>query len=110
MQPDVLAAELKAKVFTNGADRTFVIDKYAITYEDVISSAEVLVFANLNWGDAEIGQFVMCLRDCVRLKSSRIPGNDIGDRGWSLLADALPECTHLEDLWLMNNKISVAGV
>ena len=39
--------ELSGKRFTNGADKSFVVRKYAETYSELIACAEVLMFSSL---------------------------------------------------------------
>lgn len=110
MAPEVFVTELRKKAFSQGAaDRSWVIERYAETFAEVICSAEELHFNDLGWGDAEMLRVVDVVCRCLRLRGLYLDGNTITDEGASKLADALPVCEILQDLHLSRNKLTESG-
>ena len=55
--PDEFDIELKDKGFTNGStDHPLVAKLYRAAFEQRFESVTELIFANLDWGDKEVGQ------------------------------------------------------
>mmetsp|Transcript_27312 Transcript_27312/g.42476 ORF Transcript_27312/g.42476 Transcript_27312/m.42476 type:complete len:403 (-) Transcript_27312:130-1338(-) len=110
MAPEVFVTELRKKAFSQGAaDRSWVIERYAETFAEVICSAEELHFNDLGWGDAEMQRVVDVVCRCLRLRGLFLNGNIVTDEGASKLADALPVCKILQDLRLDSNKLTESG-
>ena len=75
--PDVMNAKLAGCSFTNKADIAFVQKKYRQVFESVVTKARKLVFIRMNW---------------------------ITKEQWAgFCSGVLPQCTHLEELYLYNN-------
>ena len=55
--PDAFDVELEDKSFTNGKDDFPAVAKlYRDAFKQRFASVEMLVYANLDWGDKEVGQ------------------------------------------------------
>ena len=75
--PDSMDAKLASCSFTNKADIAFVQKKYRQVFESVVTKARKLEFDTMNW---------------------------ITKEQWAgFCSGVLPQCTHLEELWLNGN-------
>ena len=75
--PDVMNAKLAGCSFTNKADIAFVQKKYRQVFESVVTKARKLVFTRMKW---------------------------ITKDQWAgFCSGVLPQCTHLEELFLSHN-------
>jgi hypothetical protein len=91
VHPEVFAATLARKAFTNGrSDCLLVAELYADVFDSAFSGAEALVYQKAGWGDAEIEQLarVLPLARCARLLDLR-SNRKIGAAGWRALAAAI---------------------
>merc|ERR1719160_1266552 len=77
MHPSDFHAMLASKAFTNGSDRSFVMQKYNETFEEIMGSALKLVYASLSWGHEEYASVAKCLPWCVNLLSLNMSGNSL---------------------------------
>ena len=109
--------------FTNGTlDLERVIRLYASGFERELSSAHTLCYVGVGWGDDEASQLAEALqwappaRDGgahaalgAQLRHIHLGQNEIGDRGFRVLAEVLPQLRALRSLRLDGNCASDEG-
>ena len=99
MDPVWVAQELRTtKKFTGKGDVPVVEALYKDYFEGVASTATVLTFSNLQWGDAEAATLSLVLLRYVRLGSLDLSMNDIGSDGAQCLSKALKSHPTLQSL------------
>ena len=91
VHPEVFAATLARKTFTNGkSDCELVAKLYADTLDGAFGAAETLKYSFCGWGDEEAVQLAKALPLARRATRLEIWWNKgIGARGYSALADAI---------------------
>lgn len=102
------AKERGVKLFTNGKDQPFVMNKYDRTFPELVAT-EQMVFVNMNWGPQEVLCLAEVLQSCKALKTLDLAGNQLGDLGAEELATGLCALTNLELLHLGWNQIGDLG-
>ena len=87
------------KTFTQGAADVDVVDKlYRAFFEGVAGHAKVLIFQELEWGEAEARQLAAVLPRFAALERLDLDSNRLGDGGAAALAPALKEMPRLATL------------
>lgn len=106
--PIVFRKKLKDLHFTNGADRSFVLDKFVETFTEVIGAADDLDYMALGWGDDEACAVAEALPWCRRVENLELSFNKIRDDGARAILEALKENPNipLKTLALNGNPIS----
>ena len=99
MDPDWVAQELRTnKKFTGKGDVPVVEALYRDYFEGVASTATVLNFSRLQWGDEEVATLVSVLPRYVSLNSLNMSENCIGSDGAQRLSEALKSHPTLQSL------------
>ena len=99
MDPDWVAQELRTtKKFTGKGDVPVVEALYRDYFEGVASTATVLNFSKLQWGDAEVATLLLMLPRYVSLTSLNMSDNGIGSDGAQRLSEALKSHPTLQSL------------
>ena len=99
MDPDWVAQELRTnKKFTGKGDVPVVEALYRDYFEGVASTATVLNFSKLQWGDAEVATLLLVLPRYVSLTSLNMSHNGIGSDGAQRLSEALKSHPALQSL------------
>ena len=110
--PDAFIVELEGKSFTNGStDHPLVADLYGTSFVQRFESVEMLVFANLGWGDEEVGKVADVLATGIapQLQELTLGRGRMGDEGAACLAKALVGVPKLQNLTLHTNRIGDVG-
>ena len=97
--PDWVANELRTtKKFTGKGDVPVVEKLYRDYFEGVASTATILNFSNLKWGDVEVAMLALVLPRYVSLASLDLSGNRVGTDGAQRLSEALKTNSTLLEL------------
>lgn len=107
--PEDFERELAGKIFTNGEDADVVKNLYHDTFNAVFSTAQKLIYHNLDWGDAQVSKLAVALKVCSGLRSLDLSRNQIGDKGLVDIMNAISESKTLKRFVISANRIGDAG-
>jgi hypothetical protein len=107
--PEAFASNLATKNFSEPLDIDLLKRKYNETFEGVMASTQLLVFCDLEWGDAEAAELAIGLMRCQVLRKIELEGNTIGDAGVGSIMEALSSCHYIETVDLRSNRIGDGG-
>ena len=112
LAPPVFKEDLSTKTFTSPkADLETVGNLYEKEFDEKLGEAEVLVYAMLQWTDADVVKLcgAIATGKLVKLKFLVLGGNQIGDAGVAALAEVAGKLPQLKELQLRYNQIGDAG-
>lgn len=105
LSPEAFADSVQELRFTHDVDRVFVGLRYKDAFDEVLGTADELLFNDLGWGDDEIQQLAALLPRCSRLRKVTLHGNNPGRLSAAALAAVTPYCGALEELWLTGTPV-----
>jgi len=107
--PEHFNQELAAKSFSEPSDLALLQEAYRVTFSEVVASSRVLVFCDLDWGDAEAPSLAAAVRHFNALQAIELEGNLFGDVGAAELFAAFATCPALRRIVLRANRIGDPG-
>lgn len=92
-------------VFGERSDCHVVAMQYRRAFEAVASSVDVLDCRHYDWGNEEAQLLSDVLPSFAKLRELNLANNYIGDLGAAALAEAIPDCPSLRQLFIYDNEI-----
>jgi len=109
LTPEATCALLDSRRFSSSSECKAAQVCYRTTFESAAGNCQQLVLANLGWGVEEARLLANALPHCHSLTELFLEGNCLSNAGTECLASALPRCLELKEVLLANNQIGNTG-